>query len=270
MTGTTQISSVKALQLFTEHPRFKYRQCAPDVDDQGRAAGNTALSCNAWIMEDRDGVEPRKEREAREAATIDVCVSCPVMVWCDAYANSVRADGRLAEPAGIWGGRTARDRLARFKARPRREVVKAAVVAAPVGQVRTPQKLAVLLALAMSWDVQQVADAAGMDVRTANWQRSRLVTLLGFCRESTSRMQMLGAAVGLGLVDASVVVADDGSVLAVPPPAPDHKAAVGDVPAGQSPSLTLSGPVQLPLWQPEPPVADVHPLPSRKPLEAAA
>src|SRR4051812_13295656 len=96
-----------------------------------------------------------------------------------------RGGGGGGRGGGGGGGRTARDRLARFKARPRREVVKAAVAVAPVGQVRTPQKLAVLLALAMSWDVQQVADAAGMDVRTANWQRSRLVTLLGFCREST-------------------------------------------------------------------------------------
>lgn len=254
MTGTTQISSVKALHMFTEHPRFKYRQCAPDVDDPSRAAGDTRLSRNAWIVEDRDGVEPKKEREAREAATIDVCVSCPVMVLCDAYANSVRADGRLAEPAGIWGGRTARERREAFGER-RHEVARAA----PDRLVQTDQKRDVLLALAMcaDGDAVSVAAAAGVPVRTANWQRSRLVTQFNLSKASATRAELLAVAVRRGLLDASVVVADDGSVPAWSP-------------AGKSPSE----PVQLPLWQPEPaaepPVADVHPLPSRKPLEAAA
>lgn len=253
MTGTTQISSAKAFEEFTDHPLFKYRQCAPDVDDPRRAAGNARLSRNAWIMEDRDGVEPQREREAREAATIDVCVSCPVMVLCDAYANSVRADGRLAEPAGIWGGRTARERRAAFGRR-RHEVARAA----PDRLVQTDQKRDVLLALAMcaDGDAESVAAAAGVPVRTANWQRSRLVTQFNLCKTSASRRELLAEAVRRGLLDASVVVADDGSVPAWSPTV-SHGAGAQAAPPGPAArephagAPALPAPLQLPLWKPE-------------------
>ena len=177
MTGTEPISSAKAFEVFTDHPRFKYRGCAPDVDDPTRAAGDVGLSRNAWITDDRDGAEPQREREAREAAAIDVCVSCPVMVLCDQYANSVRPDGRLAEPRWIWGGRTARERTRSFE---RREKPARVARALPVERLETPQKLAVLRALAMCWDPFE-------------------------------------GAVARGLVDASLVVRDGGRVPAVPP-----------------------------------------------------
>jgi hypothetical protein len=214
-----------AFERFTDHPLFKYRQCAPDGDDPTRAAGNTALSRNAWIMEDRDGTEPQKEREAREAACIDVCVSCPVMVLCDAYATSVRPDGRLAEPRGIWGGRTA---LERRRLHDDREKPEAVAKAVPVRRLETPQKRAVIRALAECWDPFEVAAVAsrlllswgvgrGMDVRTANWQRSNLTTLLGLPR-TVSRAQLLAAVGERGLLEGVAVVEDDGKVLAVPPP----------------------------------------------------
>jgi hypothetical protein len=140
------------------------------------------------------------------------------MVQCDAYASSVVVDGgkaRLAEPDGIWGGRLALERHRAFIRR-RHEVA----AQAPVRQMRTPQKLRVLEALAVHVEAEQVARAAGVDVRTANWQRSRLVTQLNLCKKTATRRELLAAAVDQGLLDGSVVVADDGSVPAVPPPAP--------------------------------------------------
>lgn len=218
MNGIAPLSSAKAFEAFTDHPRFKYRGCAPDVDDPTRAAGDSALSRNAWISDDRDGSEPQKERAAREAAAIDVCVSCPVMVLCDQYAMSARPDGRLAEPRWIWGGRTARERKRLFDRREKPAVVaKTMVKVVPQRRLETPQKLAVLGAFAMCWDPFEVAAAAGVDVRTANWQRSRIVSDMGLPK-SASRARMLAVAVERGLVDASLVVPDDGTVPAVAPP----------------------------------------------------
>ena len=239
MTGTVTMSSAKAFEAFTEHPRYKYRGCAPDVDDPTRAAGDLSLSRNAWITEDRDGAEPPKEREAREAAVVEVCLNCPVMVLCDAYASSVRPDGRLAEPRWVWGGRTALQRHRRFISQRHEATVErsregvglggvgqgsASVVPAASpdavgrGDVCTEQQRAVLAALARCTDAEAVAVAAGMDLRTANWQRSRLVTLVGLDKTRTTRAQLLAAAVEQGLLDPRLVVADDGSVPAVPPP----------------------------------------------------
>jgi hypothetical protein len=205
-------------KAWEEHPYFRYRGCAPDVDEPGQAAGDVSLSLDAWHGEDRDGSEPQREREARQAAAVEVCLNCPVMVACDAYASSVVVEGgkaRLAEPDGIWGGRLALERHRAFIRR-RHEVA----AQAPVRQMRTPQRLRVLEALAQHVDAEQVAQAAGVDVRTANWQRSRLVTQLNLDKGTATRAQLLEAAVDQGLLDGSVVVADDGTVPAVPPPAP--------------------------------------------------
>jgi hypothetical protein len=203
--------SIALRQAWEEHPRYRYRGCAPDVDEPLRAAGNLDLTLDAWSGVDREGSEPQKEREARQAAAIDVCFGCAVMVQCAAYANSITADGKLAEPEGIWGGDTA---LARHKA-----LIKArhAAPAAPDRRFATPQKQAVLRAFAGVWDPYEVAAAAGVDVRTANWQRSNLTTLLGLPR-TASRGQLLAAAAERGLLEDVAVVADDGTVPAVPPP----------------------------------------------------
>jgi len=260
MTGTEPLSVEQAHQAFTEHRFFAYRGCAPDADDPRRAAGNPALSLDAWHGEDRDGAEPQKERRAREEAAKDVCMGCAVWVECDAYANSVRADGRLAEPEGIRAGRTA---LERHKALIRRRVASAV---APSSRFETAQKRAVVQALAECWDPFEVAAAASrllegwgeapVDVRTANWQRSSLVRLLGLPKDCT-RMQALEAARGRGLLDGVSVVADDGSVPAIPPPTPSEPAAA----------------VQLQLWSVEPEgdaLADVHQLPVADALGAVA
>lgn len=212
------MTDVRALREAWEgHPRFRYRGCAPDVDVPGRAAGDLSLNLDAWHGADRDGSEPQRVREARQAAAVEVCLGCPVMVQCDAYASAVVVDGggaaRLAEPEGIWGGRTALERHRVFIRR-RHEVA----APAPAERVRTEQRLRVLEALARHVDAVAVAEAAGVDVRTANWQRSRLVTQLNLDKGSATRGELLAAAVERGLVDASVVVADDGRVPAVPPP----------------------------------------------------
>ncbi|PSK57042.1 Transcriptional regulator WhiB [Streptomyces sp. 111WW2] len=213
------MASSRALrQAWEEHPHFRYRGCAEDQDVPGRAAGDVSLSLDAWHGDDRDGSEPQREREARQAAAVEVCLGCPVMVQCDAYASSVVVEdgkARLAEPAGIWGGRLALERHRAFIKR-RHEVASAA----PVRAVKTPQRLRVLEALAVHADAEAVAAAAGVDVRTANWQRSRLVTQLNLDKESATRRELLAAAVKRGLLDAGVVVGDDGLVPAVPPPSP--------------------------------------------------
>lgn len=244
------LSSAKAFEAFTEDRFFKYRGCAPDVDNPTRAAGNPALSRNAWVTEDRDGVEPQREREAREAAAIEVCVACPVMVLCDRYASSARPDGRLAEPRWIFGGRTAVERRRLFERREKPPVVvKTMERAVPASRLETKQKLAVLRALALCWDPFEVAAAAGVDVRTANWQRSRITSDMGLPK-SASRERMLAVAVERGLVDPAVVVLDGGRVPAVPPPTKTET----EAPAPRAALEVLPGagrPVQLSLWQPD-------------------
>jgi len=249
-------SSIALRKAWEESPRYRYRGCAPDVDEPGRAAGDLALSLDAWSGEDRDGSEPQRERLAREQAAVEVCLGCPVMVQCAAYANSVVVEdgkARLAEPDGIWGGELALERHRAFIRR-RHEVA----VPAPARQMRTPQRLRVLEALAVHVTAEAVAEAAGVDVRTANWQRSRLVTQLNLDKETATRAQLLRAAVERGLLDAAVVVVDDGRVPAVPPPAPKSTGSAPVVPVEDAPG-------QLFLFQSAPKSNE-----SNEPLEAAA
>ena len=232
--------SIALRKAWEESPRYRYRGCAPDVDEPGRAAGNLALTLDAWSGEDRDGSEPQRERLAREAAAVEVCLGCPVMVACDAYASSVVSEGgkaRLAEPDGIWGGRLALERHRAFIKR-RHEIA----VPAPKRLMQTPQKLRVLEALAAHVTPEAVAQAAAVDVRTANWQRSRLVTQLNLDKETATRTQLLEAAVRQGLLDAAVVVADDGSVPAVPVAAPSPPSPSPPSPSPVSPSPVSSSP----------------------------
>jgi hypothetical protein len=262
-------------------------------------AGNPELPVGAHHAPDVDGGEPQPVRIAREDAAIEVCLSCPVMVQCDRYANSITGDGKLAEPDGIQGGRRALERHRLFIAQ-RHEVA----AAAPDTRFHTPQKRAVLRALAAHTDPYEVAAAAGMDLRTANWQRSVLVTLLNLSKASATRGQLLAEAVRRGLLDADAVVADDGTVPAVPPPTAMPSPPQPAVPPVRMPSppppspgpVPMPGPEadasdeaaphepvrvpaprrdrftdvdgQLALWEAE--LADVHPLFPATPLEAAA
>ena len=302
MTGT--IDSSAAYRALTEHRFYAYRGCAPDADDPTRMAGDPRLPVGAHHAPDVDGGEEQAVRRAREDAAVEVCLSCPVMVACDAYASSVTAEGRLAEPDGVAGGRRALERHRAF-IRTRHEVS----VQAPDTRFNTLQKQAVLRAFAGCWEPYEVAAAAEvelrrltraagksdaecrLDVRTANWQRSNMATLLGLPHDGT-RAQFLAAAAERGLLGGVAVVADDGTVPAVPPPTrmpdpvPEPTPVAVEEPeqseeAGMPGArLRLRSPRrdrfadiegQLALWEAElTELAPVHDLFTATPLEAAA
>lgn len=198
-----RLGSYTARQNLMTHPRYRYRGCAPDVDDPKVAAGNLDVPVTAWEAPDVDGGEAQADRVRREAAAIEVCVDCPVMVQCLAYGASLSPAGRLAVPHGVLGGMTALERHKAFVRE--RQTAPAVVQPAPDVQLKTEQKLAVLRALAVHAEPEAVAAAAGVDVRTAQWQRSRLTTQLGLPK-SASRVQVLEAAVARGLLSANELV----------------------------------------------------------------
>ncbi|MGW3383268.1 helix-turn-helix transcriptional regulator [Streptomyces albogriseolus] len=201
-----RLDAVTAHGLLTDHPRYRYRGCAPDVDNPRMAAGGSGVSVDAWQAPDLDGGESREVREAREAAAVDVCVGCPVMVQCMAFGASLTPDGKLAEPFSVLGGMTPLERHKAFVAYKKQlaEMEAARPQPAPVEQLRTKQKLAVLRALARFSDPADVAVAAGMDLRTAKWQIARLTTQLGV-EKSAGRAGLLQAAVERGLLEPSEV-----------------------------------------------------------------
>ncbi|MGV9278140.1 WhiB family transcriptional regulator [Streptomyces griseosporeus] len=167
---------------------------------------------DAWQAPDVDGGEEPEVRAERVRAAKAVCAACPVLDACAVFGASVTAEGRLAEPWSILGGMTALERTKALVVERQQVPVRRAV---PVDQLRTPQKLAVLRALAAHEDQEAVAVAAGVDVRTANWQRSRLRTQLGLPR-SASRRDILDAAVARGLLTADEVAAAP-AVVSAPP-----------------------------------------------------
>lgn len=208
---STEKSSEQLYREWLGHPHFRYRGCAPDADDPQRMAGDRSLHVGAHHAPDAWSPEGQRERRAREERAVEVCLGCPVMLACDLYASSVTPDGKLAEPDGVWGGRRS---LERHRALIGQRV---ATAAAPNRAFGTAQKRAVLQALAGCWDPFEVAAAAGVDVRTANWQRSSLVRLLGLPKDAT-RMRALAVARERGLLEDVDLVADDGRVPAIPPP----------------------------------------------------
>ncbi|MFE6474572.1 WhiB family transcriptional regulator [Streptomyces rochei] len=228
MSQPIRLSAEAALTALLEHPHYRYRGCAPDPDDPRVAAGDNTVSVDAWQAPDVDGGELREVREAREAAAIDVCVGCPVMVQCLAYGSSLTPEGKLPEPYAILGGRTALERTkALVRERQAAPVPVAVSEPVPVEQLRTEQKLAVLRGLARFAEPDRVAVAAGLGdglegLRTAKWQIARLKTQLGLPKTAT-RVELLDAAVDRGLLDRSEVAAAETAGLGV------------SVPAGESP-----------------------------------
>lgn len=213
MSQPKRLGSYTARQNLMTHPRYRYRGCAPDVDDPKAAAGNLGVPVTAWEAPDVDGGEDQVARKAREAAAVEVCMECPVMVQCLAYGASLSPAGRLAVPHGVLGGMTA---LERHKAFVRERQVEPAVVGpAPVEQLRTEQKLSVLRALARHEDPVAIAAAAGMDLRTSNWQLSIMTPMLGL-EKPASRAELLAAAVALGLLRPEEVLDDPGPVAVRP------------------------------------------------------
>lgn len=188
----------------TDHPYYRYRGCAPDLDDPRMSAGDPDLSVDAWQAPDVDGGEDQEQRAARVQAAKAVCGWCPVLAACAAFGASVTADGKLAERHSILGGLTAVERTKALVEE--RQAAPVVVEPAPDQELRTPQKLAVLQAWAAYEAPGDVARAAGMDLRTANWQRSILKTKLGL-EKTASRAEVLEAAVSRGLLRAEEVAA---------------------------------------------------------------
>ncbi|MFC9497677.1 hypothetical protein [Streptomyces sp. NPDC056982] len=213
---TDPISQQAAYEELVDHPYYRYRVCAPDPDEPHLAAGSieqdgklVRIPFSAWSAPDLDGGERQDVRIARENLAIEGCLGCRVMVACNRFANTVDADGHVTEPDGVLGGERGLDRHRRLIAR-RHEVV----AAAPDARFDTDQKRDILKALALRWDAREVAQVALMDIRKANWHRSNVANLLGLPKTAT-RMQVLEAAQARGLVPASWVRADDGTVPAV-------------------------------------------------------
>ncbi|GAX57368.1 WhiB family transcriptional regulator [Streptomyces olivochromogenes] len=203
------LDPIEAAAAFYEHRFAKYKGCAPHWDPAlpGRALGDASLSLDAWSSSSEDGGEAQKDRLAREKRALAVCRACPVLEACRAYANSETADGKLVQPDGIWGGELALDRHRALIARRANAPLPARQ---DLAEARTVQKRAVLAALARETDEELVAYRAGMDVRTANWNRSVLCTLLGLNKETATREQLLRLAAAHDLLPRRCRIVPDG------------------------------------------------------------
>jgi hypothetical protein len=188
-----------------------------------------------------------------------VCTVCPVLAVCRTYANTETADGHLAEPEGILGGQLA---LTRHRALIARRTAPAPVGeatttgAASVSEARTPQRLALLAALAGDTDDELIAYRAAMDVRTARWHRSALTTLLGLDKEHATRMELLAAARAHGLLPKGARIVPDG---------PFPIAAAPNTDGTRQRRIAPRRPVQLPLVE----LADL-PAPSPAPTPTSS
>lgn len=202
------------------HRFYRYRGCAPapDPDFPGQSLGNPALHIDAWLPVSDPGGEPQPVHRAREAAAVAVCQGCPVRSACAAYALSETADGHLAEPHGVWGGLRSLQRHAQVVKRRHAALDNpgAPAVLPPVEllgdltEARTPQKRALLVALAAETDEELVAYRAGMDLRLANFHRSHLTRMLGLDRRTATREQLLARAQAAGLLAPSTRIRADG------------------------------------------------------------
>jgi hypothetical protein len=211
---------IAARQQLVDDRHYKYRGCAPDPDSPSVSAADPDVSLDAWGPYTGDGAEPQKERIDREKAAQQICGRCPVLALCRTYANTtaVDADGveHLAEPEGVMGGELALTRHRALIARRHAATTgtaPAAEASAPprnLADARTPQKLAVLRALTTELYDERVARRAGMDVRTSNWHRSALCSLLGLNKETATRDELLVAAVRQGLLDPATRIVWDG------------------------------------------------------------
>lgn len=210
MTTPTPLTSTSARQQLQEHRHWRYRGCAGDPDQPGRAQGDLNVSIDAWLPVTEDGGEAPSVRHHRQQQAKTVCAACPVLEACRTYALTVTADGRLAEPEGVWGGMTALERHRDLIARRTADQDRAAVDERRLEECRTAQKQSLLKSLARETDEELVAYRAGMDVRTSNWHRSLLCGLLGLNKETASRQQLLERARELGVLPAGVRIVPDG------------------------------------------------------------
>ncbi|MFE7111729.1 hypothetical protein ACFU9W_36515 [Streptomyces sp. NPDC057600] len=213
---------IAARQQLVDDRHYKYRGCAPDEDNPTVSAADPDVPLDAWGPYTGDGAEPQKTRIDREKAAMAICTRCPVLALCHTYANTTVADAEgvehLVEPEGVMGGELALTRHRALIARRHAATtggllaveVRGDVVVRDLSEGRTPQKRAVLAALARETDPELVAYRAGLDLRATNWHRSALVTLLGLDKERATRDQLLAAAMDQGLLPRSTRVRPDG------------------------------------------------------------
>lgn len=205
--------SHRAYLTLTEHRHYAYRGCAPDPDTPTQSAADPDLPLDAWGGTTIDGGLPQTERLEQQRRAIEICGRCPVLAACRTYANSELPGGGLVEPDGLWGGQTSLERhralIARRAAQPVLPVVDR-VTPEKLAEARSATKRAVLRALARETDAELVAYRAGMTLRSANWHRSGLCTLLGLDKETASREQLLQAAVRHRLLPARTRIVPDG------------------------------------------------------------
>ncbi|WP_404974823.1 hypothetical protein [[Kitasatospora] papulosa] len=217
----SRIDAIAARQRLVDDRYYYLRGCGPDEEDPRMSAGDPDVPVDAWGPYTDDGAEAQRDRLAREKAALAICGRCPVLALCRVYANTTVVDEtgveHLVEPEGILGGELALTRhralIARRHAATIGETAAAAPATPPVRNIddaRTPQKLAVLNALAAELYDERVARRAGMDVRTCNWHRSALCSLFGLDRETATRDELLLEALRHGVLPASTRVVWDG------------------------------------------------------------
>ncbi|MFE7547010.1 WhiB family transcriptional regulator [Streptomyces gardneri] len=196
------MSAHTAYLALTEHRHYAYRGCAPDPDDPGWSAADPTLPLDAWVGTTDDGGLPAAQRVARQQRAIAICKRCPVLAECRTYAML----GGLAEGDGIQGGMTAGKRIREARAQTALQPLSDSQIL----EAMSAPKRAVLRELAKETDAELVAYRAGMDLRTANWHRAALCTLLGLDKETTTRAQLLQAAVDHRILPARTRIVPDG------------------------------------------------------------
>lgn len=261
---TTTRAITQAYQALRGHRHHAYRGCAPDPDQPTQSAADPTVPLDAWGSITEDDVSAT-ERTALRKAAVAICERCPVLDACRTYANlELPGLGGLVEPDGVWGGQPALDR---HRALIARRTAGAALpdTQTPVtedqlpDEARSTKRLQLLRALARDTDPELVAYRAGMDLRTANWQRAVLCTLLGFDKETASRQQLLEHAQTLRLLPASVRIVPDGPWPLIAAPSTD-----GIRQRRLAPTLPVQDPLpRLPRYQRALPTAPATVRPGR-------
>ncbi|MFB9558684.1 WhiB family transcriptional regulator, partial [Streptomyces roseoviridis] len=181
------------------------------------SAADPTLPLDAWGPRIADGDLEQAERHEQTRRAIEICGRCPILDACRTYANTETPEGLLAEPDGIWGGQTSLERhralIGRRTAQPVSDV--------QIAEAGSEPKRRLLAALARETDEELVAYRAGMDVRTANWHRSALCSLLGLDKETATRQQLLDFARHHDLLPANVRIVPDGRWPVVAAPTTD-------------------------------------------------
>lgn len=219
-TTATTLTAILALEA---HPAWNIRACAPDPRSPALARGTT-VPITAWTPAHR---EPQTVRATREQQAKDLCLTCPLLQACRAYA--LGDDGGPGEAWHIWGGMTAAERRNHVVRRALRTTSAETPANSATGTRATdddgelpplplsPLDRTVLHALAAHHTPHAVATAAGLDLTRTNWHRSRLVTRLGLDPATTTRTQLLHAARTAGHLDPATTITPDPCPIAAVP-----------------------------------------------------